>query len=73
MAYRVTYLLIRQHYLALSTWLPAYLRQLFRGRPVTLTMQRQIKETRPIEVTSSTGSWGEVVFVLSLSGLNSGH
>lgn len=32
MAYRVTYILIKQHYLALSTWLPAYLRQLFRAR-----------------------------------------
>lgn len=55
MAYQVTYLLIKQHYLALSTWLPAYLRQLFGGRSAILTMQRQIKETRPIDVTSYTG------------------
>lgn len=35
MAYRVTYLLIKQHYLARGTWLPAYLQQLFTGRPAT--------------------------------------
>lgn len=37
--------MIRQHYLSLSTQLSAYLRQLFRLRPVTLTAQRKIGET----------------------------
>lgn len=50
MSDQVTCLLIKQHYLALSTWLPAYLRQLFRAWPVTPTMQRQIRETHPAEL-----------------------
>lgn len=62
MAYQVTYLLIKQHYLALSTWLPAYLRQLFWSRPVTLPMQRQLKETRPTEIKPYTGCWEKGLF-----------
>jgi len=45
MAYQVTYILIKQHYLSLSTWLWAYLCQLFRPWPVTLTVRRQIQDT----------------------------